>query len=310
MTMKPTLTTILLATDGALDADEAGRAAIALADLTGAALHVVHAWHVPIEHANPSLTPGDRAYVAALHEEHGRQALAAALERLATAGGAIAGAQLRHARPSTAVLDEAATVGADLIVTGSRGSGQAKRVMLGSTAEEIVRGACCPVLIVRGDGSWPPGRILIGDDGSAESRRAAEIAALIGGASDAEALLVRAVPAIPPPGGGGEGTGRAARFQAEALARAETDLADLADALTPLLGRRPSVYPTVEDAPIALVRLADDGESPALIAVGTRGTSPVGQLWLGSTAIEVLTCATGSVLVCPHRAVAGELQGE
>jgi len=131
------------------------------------------------------------------------------------------------------------------------------------------------------------------------------LAALIGGAWDAEALLVRALPALPPPGAVGGSAGRGARFQAEALGRAEADLAGLADALSPMLGRRPILCPTVEDAPIALVRLADDGDSPALIAVGTRGTAPAGQLWLGSTAIEVLTCATGSVLVCPHRAVAG-----
>jgi nucleotide-binding universal stress UspA family protein len=307
--MKPTLATILLATDGSPDSGEAGRAAIALADLTGAALHVVHAWSIPAEHAVPAVTPGDRAYVAALHEEHGQRVLAATLDRLATAGGVVAGAQLRHGRPATAVLDEAATVGADLIVTGSRGSGQAKRVMLGSVAEGIVRGAPCPVLVVRGEGSWPPVRVVIGDDGSAESRRAAEFAATIGGAWDAEALLVRAVPSLPPPGDEGDGAGRAARFQAAALRRAEDDLAGLADALAPLLGRRPGIYPTVEDAPIALVRLADEGSTPALIAVGTRGTAPAGQLWLGSTALEVLTCASGSVLVCPHRAVAGEFPG-
>jgi nucleotide-binding universal stress UspA family protein len=196
--MKPTLATILLATDGSPDSGEAGRAAIALADLTGAALHVVHAWSIPAEHAVPAVTPGDRAYVAALHEEHGQRVLAATLDRLATAGGVVAGAQLRHGRPATAVLDEAATVGADLIVTGSRGSGQAKRVMLGSVAEGIVRGAPCPVLVVRGEGSWPPVRVVIGDDGSAESRRAAEFAATIGGAWDAEALLVRAVPRFRP----------------------------------------------------------------------------------------------------------------
>jgi nucleotide-binding universal stress UspA family protein len=307
--MKPTLATILLAVDGSPNADEAGRAAIALADLTGAALHVVHAWHVPVEHADPSLTPGDRAYAAMLHEEHGRLVLAAALDHIAAAGGELAGAQLRHGRPATAVLDEAATVGADLIVTGSRGSGQAKRVMLGSTAEEIVRGAACPVLVIRGAESWPPVRVVIGDDGSAESRRAAEVAALIGGAWGTGALLVRAIPALPPPAEAGGGAGRAARFQDEALQRAEADLAGLADTIAPLLGQRPAVHSTVEDAPVALVRLAEEGNGPALIAVGTRGTAPAGQLWLGSTALQVLTSANGSVLVCPHRAVTWDLPG-
>lgn len=301
--MKPPLTTILLATDGAPDSDEAGRAAIALADLTGAALHVVHAWQVPAEHAGPSIAPGDRAYAASLHEEHGRRTLSATLDRLATAGAVVAGAQLRHGRPVVAVLDEAATVGADLIVTGSRGAGQAKRVMLGSVAEGIIRGASCPVLVIRGEESWPPVRVVIGDDGSAESRRAAEFAAMIGGAWRTDGLLVRAIPALPPLDQAGGDAERAARFQVEAIHRAEDDLAVLADALAPLLGRQPAVYPTVEDAAITLVRLADETNGPALIAVGTRGTAPAGQLWLGSTALEVLTCATGSVLVCPHRAV-------
>jgi len=63
------------------------------------------------------------------------------------------------------------------------------------------------------------------------------------------------------------------------------------------------VCATVEDADIALLRAAEEGSGPALIAVGTRGTAPAGQLWLGSTALRVLTCASGSVLICPHRAM-------
>jgi nucleotide-binding universal stress UspA family protein len=151
---------------------------------------------------------------------------------------------------------------------------------------------------------------VIGDDGSPESRRAAELAAMIGGICAAEALLVRAIPTLPPPGEGDDRAERAARFQAEALRHAEGELTCLGDTLTPLLGRRPAVYSTVEDAAITLVRLADEGNTPALIAVGTRGTAPAGQLWLGSTALEVLTCATGSVLVCPHRAVTDDRLGE
>ena len=58
-----------------------------------------------------------------------------------------------------------------------------------------------------------------------------------------------------------------------------------------------------KDAPIALLHAAEGDENRALIAVGTRGTAPAGQLWLGSTALEVLTCAVGPVLICPRRAV-------
>lgn len=306
--MKTLLTTILLATDGSSAAAEAGRAAIALAGMTGAALHVVQVWHVPAEYAAHSVAPIDRAYVAALYEGQARESLAAGLERLADAGGKVAGAQLRHGRPITAVLAEADTVGADLIVTGSRGAGPAKRVRLGSVAEGIVRGADCPVLVVRGgDTTWPPKRIVVGADGTPGARRAAELAAAIAAPAHAALILMRAISALPSasdpsaPDGG-----RVARFQAAALERAQDDLAREADTLAPLLGYRPTVCATVEDADIALLRAAEEGSGPALIAVGTRGTAPAGQLWLGSTALRVLTCASGSVLICPHRAM---LQG-
>ncbi len=306
--MKPLLTTILLATDGSPAADEAGRAAIALTELTGAALHVVQAWHVPEEHDSGSVAPIDRAYVAALYEEQARVGLAGALERLAMAGGNVAGAQLCHGRPVAAVLVEAATVRADLIITGSRGAGPAKRVLLGSVAEGIVRGADCPVLVVRGeDITWPPAQIVVGADGAPEARRAAELAARIAAPARATLVLLRAVPALPPAEDpSAQDNGKVARFQAAALQRAEDDLAREADALTPLLGYRPTVCATVEDADIALPRVAEEGAGPTLIAVGTRGTAPAGQLWLGSTALRVLTCASGSVLVCPHRAVRQE----
>lgn len=303
--MQTLLTTILLATDGSPAADEAGRAAIALADLTGAALHVAQAWHVPEEHDSRSVSPIDRAYVAALYEGRGRESLTGALERLEMAGGTVAGAQLCHGRPVAAVLAEAATVGADLIVTGSRGAGPAKRVLLGSVAEGLVRGADCPVLVVRGDDtSWPPARIVVGADGAPEARRVAELAASIAAPARAELVLIRAVPALPPSSDPSvHDTGKAAQFQTAALERAEDDLAQQADALMPLLGKRPTVYATIEDADIALLHAAEEGSGPALIAVGTRGTAPAGQLWLGSTALRVLTSASGSVLICPHKAI-------
>jgi nucleotide-binding universal stress UspA family protein len=42
-------------------------------------------------------------------------------------------------------------IGADLIVLGARGATGLKRLLLGSTAEEVLRHAHCPVLVTR----WP-----------------------------------------------------------------------------------------------------------------------------------------------------------
>ncbi len=302
--MTPRLTTILLATDGSPTAAEAGRAAVALARSNGAALHVVHVWQVPAEYAPRSIGAIDHAYIAAIHEEQGRQTLAAALALLDEAGGTVAEAELRRGRPATEVLAEADIAGADLIVTGSRGFGPAKRVLLGSVAEGIVRGAACPVLTVRGEGgAWPPARVIVGDDGSAESRLAAELATMIAAAVSADLLLIRAVPPLPPAfDPTAPADDRAVRLQAGALRGAEEGLAERAATLTAPCGRPPRVRATVEDADIALLQEADEGPGPALIAVGTRGTAPAGQLWLGSTALRVLACAEGSVLICPHQA--------
>jgi nucleotide-binding universal stress UspA family protein len=274
----------------------------------GAPVHVVHAWHVPPEHADPALDPEDRASIRAMHEELGRNELTGAVERLIEAGGTVADARLRHGHPAAEVLAEAATVGADLIVTGGRGAGQTRQVPLGSVAEAIVRGASCPVLVVRGNGNaWPLARIVVGDNASAESDRAATLAASIAGVAHADLVLVRAV-SVPLTGGDptDEEGAHSVQFQTAALRRAETDLGLRAETLAPRLGRLPTVRATVEEADIALLSIADDVPGPVLIAVGTRGIAPAGQLWPGSTALRVLTWANGSVLVCPRRAVEDE----
>lgn len=72
----------------------------------------------------------------------------AALEQL-HAQGIRAEATICTGDPRDAVLEVAATVGANLIVTGSRGLNMAKRVLLGSVSTDILNRAPCPVLLVR-----------------------------------------------------------------------------------------------------------------------------------------------------------------
>jgi len=47
------------------------------------------------------------------------------------------------------ILGVARSVGADLIVVGTHGRGGVKRLVLGSVAEEVLRRAGCPVLVMR-----------------------------------------------------------------------------------------------------------------------------------------------------------------
>ncbi len=51
--------------------------------------------------------------------------------------------------PARAIADVAAEVDADMVVVGTHGRTGLKRAILGSIAEEVVRHAGCPVLVVR-----------------------------------------------------------------------------------------------------------------------------------------------------------------
>lgn len=68
------------------------------------------------------------------------------------------------------------------MVAGSRELGPVKRLVMGSVSEGVVSLASCPTLIVRGgERTWPPSRLIMGEDGSEEARRAGKLAASIGG---------------------------------------------------------------------------------------------------------------------------------
>lgn len=58
--------------------------------------------------------------------------------------------ELRQGNPAEEILHAAHDLGADLIVVGSHGRGALGRMLLGSVAEQVLRHAQQPVLIVKG----------------------------------------------------------------------------------------------------------------------------------------------------------------
>ena len=66
-------------------------------------------------------------------------------------------------RASSAILEAAADVDADLIVLGSRGHGPIASMLLGSVSAEVVERATCSVLVARGSSV---SRLLVATDGS------------------------------------------------------------------------------------------------------------------------------------------------
>ncbi|HSW20524.1 MAG TPA: universal stress protein [Ramlibacter sp.] len=91
--------------------------------------------------------------------EEGRRVLASAMA-MAQSAGVAAEQELADApglRLGDSVARDALQWKADLIVVGSHGRRGLERALLGSGAEQIVRSAPVPVLVVRGDTGSRPG---------------------------------------------------------------------------------------------------------------------------------------------------------
>ncbi len=281
---------ILPATDGSEDARLAGQAAASLADNGGAELHVVHAWQ-----SVPHPVVG-----ADYYEEGARRLLEEEIEFVFGFGAAVKEAHIAMGPAVDAILDLGEEIGTDLLVVGSRGHGTLGRLILGSVSEGVLHYATRPVLVMRsGEGAWPPGRVVIGDDGSEAAKKAGELASSIGELFGARCALVRAYPEFPE----ADRVGRALDPRAvdDALRHAERELHERAEELGSLAGRRPRIGMAAGDAAVAILEEAREGDNAAtLIAVGSRGLGLARRLRLGSVSTKVLRAAESPVLIYPH----------
>lgn len=133
---------IVVAYDGTDGAKAALQRAAEIAE-SGAALTVVES----IADDVPALVPGAPRGVSPERASGARQnlrrAVAALDSRLEASPWLVGGPA------AEAILTAADDIGADLIVTGSRGRGRMKSTLLGSVSTEILQGARCDVLVIR-----------------------------------------------------------------------------------------------------------------------------------------------------------------
>lgn len=142
---------ILVAFDESAVAERALHEALMLAKEGAAALRVVHAVDVMF----PATT--DMVYVDLETYRRdrvlaGQQVLdrAAQLAREAGVEPETAVLEVEGTRYSNAILDEARSWGAQLIVVGTHGRGALIHLLLGSVAERLIRHSPVPVLLVGG----------------------------------------------------------------------------------------------------------------------------------------------------------------
>jgi universal stress protein A len=139
--------TILVPTDFSSHAERALDYAIELAEVFSSRIHLLHAYHLPVQIGLP-----DQVMVPTEFWDQARDAAAARIqESLArlTAAGIPCDAELLPEAAAPAIVESARHCAADLIVMGTRGRTGMTHVLLGSVAERVVRLAPCPVLTLR-----------------------------------------------------------------------------------------------------------------------------------------------------------------
>jgi nucleotide-binding universal stress UspA family protein len=239
----------------------------------------------------------ERAREDGSREREAGKLLEEQVERLRDNGAVVAEAHLREGRPADEIASLAEDLGVGLIVVGSRGLGTVKRLVVGSVSEGVVSLARGPVLVMRGDeAAWPPARVVVGVSLSEEAEKVAKMATRLGDALGAEVLLVLAYerPMVTSLGPRDPRPDMEAR---RASNRAWEALARLSAGIEFARGSRPRTRAVLGDAAAALQDAAEDGEGPALVAVGSRGLNAVQRAALGSVSAAVLRSASGPVLV-------------
>ena len=139
---------ILVATDFSETSDEAVRHAQELATALRASLHLLHVVSADLGPGAPELWgvySDDLLKRLEAKAKTEMDQLCATLTR----DGVVPHAATRLGGEADTINDYAREQEIDLIVIGTHGRGGVEHLLLGSVAEKVVRGAPCPVLVVR-----------------------------------------------------------------------------------------------------------------------------------------------------------------
>jgi nucleotide-binding universal stress UspA family protein len=272
-------------------ADPALAAAARLAERTGAELHLVHAYELPVLFR---FVPG----VGVALPETGDPYRGILLEQLHAAareaGAGDAACHVVKGSPGACLLQVAESAGADLLVAGAARGSRLRRLVLGTTAQRVLREASVPVLVVRGPAETPVDRLLLATDmtefsAAAQDAGLATVDWLLGEPRSVRALYVLPWSMVPPP------VPETALEHSAAL-RLEEFLRDRAGG--------PAVEPHVRAGAPAEEIVAEARDWPAdLVVVGTHARSWGARMLLGSVAEAALRDAPCNVLAVPPKRV-------
>ena len=199
-------------------------------------------------------------------------------------------------KPFVEIIDHGRHTKANLVVVGRHGQRPFRDLLLGSTAERVIRKGATPVLVVDSRGTSPYRRPLVAVDGSETSRRAFELALQVTGSVDSiDVVHSYGVPyesGMRRTGIGekdleeyGLETGKTARAMVDAFL-----------ATYKATGKVFSIVLCRGDPRVVILRVATQRRSD-LLALGTHGRSSLAHVLIGSVAEAVVRAAPCDVLV-------------
>ena len=193
------------------------------------------------------------------------------------------------------LLNHAATLPADLLVLGARGSSFLRHILLGTTAERLLSSSRFPMLVVKQPPHEPYRQLLVPVDFSASSLRALKLARTIAPRADITVLHVFEVPFEGQLRYAGVDDSKIEHYRAIAHNQAWEKLrqlrtsAELDDARVELLVRQGDVSQRI---------IEQEQEADCdLIVVGKHGKDAIEELLLGRVTRHVLTESQGDILV-------------
>ena len=289
---------VLAATDLTPASDPVLRAAVSLCALTGATLHVIHAFDFP-----PSPYLGRVGRIASFQ---GRIAeceaqLRGQVARAVHPGVTVAEPRVEIYAAHRAIAEYARAVQAELVVIGPHARREREVPFLGGTADRLLRTLEVPCLVVRGEVRIPLGRVLVPMDLSEWARAALDVAIAWGSGLAAHpedvALLdtVVTVLHVAPRALQGPGT---SFDRAEVLPGWNECLAEADEAAANVAVREEIVW---GDRPADEIVAFAERERMDLVVMSTHGFGALGRALLGSTAQAVARRAGCPVLMVPPR---------
>jgi nucleotide-binding universal stress UspA family protein len=284
--------------DGSPAAETALEAAVALASLMGARVHVVHVAK-PVGNEPMGV---ERSHVEPWCEKY----LQALVTRIRADTDIDIEATILDGDVVDALLSHARAVDADLVVMATHGHGASSRFWLGSVTVRYLRRTQGPVLVVRPEhgralkeeGGLRVRKILVPLDGSEGSEKALAVASTVARLTDAELGLLRVVqlPVLP------HATSDVvlAGPEGSQVDHAESYLATVAEGIAP-----ETVVSTMEvrshtQPAVGILDFVHEWAGD-MVVICTRGLGVARRLFLGSVTDKVVRGATIPVLVVPRR---------